>query len=817
MNSRIDSAMAGLQARYRRNLLIYKEELNQAWAAFQLTQGADSVAALSHIAHRLAGSGKAYGFAELSRAARALEHACDEATALLPEQAQPALATLANALLAQLDHDADSSRKAPVPSGHPAYRPSAQDKPPGARLLVVDDDTDFSAQLCALLRGHGFHVHTLHTIEHFSDAVARFEPLAAIVDMDFYGARFAGAEEVFAWRQHDGAPLPMIFISGYESFHTRLAAARAGGNYFLSKPLDEARLLSLLKSELNISPDEPYRILLVDDDGDLLLLYESVLVQAGYQVFTATGAEEALATLEREWPELLLIDVHMPGCTGIELGQIIRQHEQFSHIPLLFMSAAADTDAKLACARLAHDEFITKPIEPWRLVMMVKSRVARSRRLGMIGLGQLGSEFDLQHDPLTALPTLKAFRQAIQAQLNELEPGEIFAVLKLDIRDFHTVNNLFGHFSGDHILQRLAWELSRCLSDNDLLCRESGDEFLVLTGRHASTDPVNQLAESLAAAIEKSPIAEDRILLALSADIGIALAPQDAADADNLLRGADTALFAARKSPNSEIRYFDASMQRAEEARFTLAQEIKQALQYGQFVAAYQPIFSVASGRVLGFEALARWKHPDKGVLDPADFIPLMEEQGLVSQLTVRMLDEALPQLARWQSREPGFFMSINLSARDIHKPVFIDHLKGLLSAYDLSPASVVLEITETVLLADWQRASEALASLRALGVQFALDDFGTGYSSLSYLNRIHAAKLKIDRSFLQSWSQSGDDQLIRAIVQLGHGLGLTVVAEGVETPAELSFLRELGCDCYQGYLSAKPMFEDEIGRAGWF
>jgi diguanylate cyclase (GGDEF)-like protein len=813
-NTQSSLRIEALQARYRKQLAIYKGQIEQLSQATPFSF--DETVTLTSVAHRLAGSGKAYGFAELSRTAKELEQACDTAQSRLTDGELSAIATPLQALLACLERDSDPSPLGIEFSDHPADQASDKHTPLSTSLLLVDDDPELSAQLSAQLVGKGYRVHCLEDISQLSDAIARFDPLAVVVDMDFYGKRFAGAEQVAIWREDNGALLPVIFISAFDSFEVRLAAVRAGGNHFLSKPLDEKRLVSLLRSELNLTPEQPYRVLLVDDDADLLSLYASVLREAGYRVFTAISARGALILLEQARPELVLIDVFMPDCGGIELGRLIRQHEHFAHIPLLFVSAAADTDVQLACARLASDEFINKPIEPWRLLMVVKSRVSRSRRLQTDGLLMLGPEAHWFQDSLTALPTLKSFRQSVEQGLKQRRPGYWLAVLKIDIRDFHTVNNLYGHRRGDQVLQRLAWGLSQCLNAGDLLCREGGDEFLVLTVGHDAIESVDRQASLLMKSIEQLGPLVEQGAIALSADAGIALAPQDADTADALLHCADTALFLAKKSPSSDVRYFTPSMQREAQARFSLTQEINQALQTGQFVAAYQPIFSVGNDNVVGFEALARWQHPVRGVLGPDAFIPLMEEQGLVKQLTEQMLAQALPQLARWQALQPDLFMSLNLSAWDIQKPDFLKQLKSLLAAYKLAPANVVLEITETALLADWQQAVNTIESLRALGVELALDDFGTGYSSLSYLNRFHAAKLKIDRSFIHSWSQSGDAQLVKTIVQLGRTMGMQVVAEGVERPEELEFLRGLQCDYYQGFLSAKPMFAAEVDRDKW-
>lgn len=816
MKSPLSRQMDLLRARYQQNLSEYRLQFSQLWEQLQKKPQADHLLELSNLAHRLAGSGKAYGFEQLSIIARDLEHVCVAIEVLDKKQMQATLTDPINAMLDCLIRDAQFDDNTLTPNDHSHVYLSPDYDLSKVTLLVVDDDTDFCAHLCNILKNHGYRVLSLNSIDSFEEYVELYEPQAAIVDMDFYGKRFAGANTVFAWRQRDGKPIPVIFISAFDSFELRLSAVQSGGNYFLNKPLDETRLFSLLNTELNLKPNEPFKVLLVDDDEDLLRLYESILKQAGYIVTTVSNAREALESLQHEAPDLVLIDVYMPMCNGIELGQLIRQHERFSHIPLLFMSAAADTDIKMACARLANDDFINKPVEPWRLIMIVKSRSILRRRQALSASVNRISEIDQQQDPLTALPSLRAFRQAVQARVNNLGSEELFAVIKLDIRDFHTVNNLYGYFTGDQVLQRLAWQFTECLSENDLLCRESGDEFLVLTSTTKNMDYATKIAESMIAAIEKPAFYDDRSMVALSADIGIAVAPQDAGDANDLLRCADTALFSARKSADAQICYFDASIQHLEQSRFNLSQEIKQAFNDDQFVVAYQPIFSISDGKLLGFEALARWLHPIRGQVGPVEFIPLMEEQGLMSLLTDKILEIALMQLAHWQVQSSSLFMSVNLSTRDIQNPIFISRLKSLIKQYNLAPDNIVLEITETVLLADWQRAANTISSLRALGVELALDDFGTGYSSLSYLNRIHASKLKIDRSFIHSWSETDDGRLLQSMIQLGHGMNMNVVAEGVETPDELDFLRKLGCDSYQGYLRAKPMFADEIILDDW-
>ncbi len=805
--------LASLAAKYKKKLLRYLTELQGA--AQHVHPSSESLHVINNIAHRLSGSGAAYGFVELSQRARALDIACEQALKHPPSDYDAIIAEPLHDLMSCIERCLTLDESGHQPNG--VSENAASDNAPGKiNILLADDDPDFSSQISQILTELGYTVHCLDNISGLEQAIAHHQPLALIVDMDFFGQRFAGAEHVNAWRQKDGSPPPVIFISAFDSFALRLAAARAGGNHFLSKPLDVPKLISLLHADLNLAPSEPYRVMLVDDDTDLLNLYGSVLSLAGYSVSTATSAQQALSMLESKQPELLIIDVFMPGCNGLELGMIIRQHEEYATIPLLFMSAAADTDVQLACARLTNDEFISKPIEPWRLRMVVKSRVSRGRLLRAQGRFLTTNDALSHQDPLTGLPTLGKLRIAVEQTLRQFSPNRLFAVIKIDIRDFHTINNLNGNFFGDQVLQQVAWELSHCLDNEDVLGRQQGDEFLILSHGHDSKESVKTFAERLTQAVENTRIESIRSVIALSVDMGIAIASPSTRSADELLDQAEMALFQAKKSTGASLCFFDASMLDQAKQRFDRAQRIRQALVDGEFIPAYQPIVRVDDASIVGFEALARWQHPDQGVLGPGAFIQLMEEQDLIGELTALMLSKALPQLARWQQHKPDLFVSINLSAKDIQHPAFQAQLETLLAEHRLAPEFVVLEITETLLLSDWQQASMVIEELRQLGVRLALDDFGTGYSSMSYLHRVQAAKLKIDRSFIQHWSQTGDTRLIKAMVQLGHSMDMTIIAEGVENAAELSLLQQLHCDQYQGFFTARPLFAEEVEAGHW-
>ena len=813
MQSVNDVKLNHLRAKYKCHLAEYKTRLTELWQ--KAHHGPEILQEIQSIAHRLAGSGQAYGFRDLSQVAKELECALETTTQQSQKELDLAITGPLNALLKTLEkHETAEDitlKKIVIPDTNIQDGGSHDD----ISLLIVDDDEDFSTKLALTLETYGYHAHIEKEIAQLEYAIAKYEPLAILVDMDFYGQRFAGSNQVSLWRQQDGTPMPVIFISEHDSFELRLAAVRASGNHFFSKPLNINKLIALLRGELNLSPAEPYRVMIVDDDSDLLSLYESILTDKGYTVTTAKDAESTLHLLDQSQPELILIDVNMPRCNGIELGRIIRQHEEYSIIPLLFISASADTDTQLACARLANDDFINKPIEPWRLLMMVKSRVAKGRQLRIQDHTLTGAHINVGPDALTALPRLPYLRRAIDNVLQQNRQG-LIALIKMDIRDFHSINNLHGQFFGDQILQLIAWELGQHIENGSLLCRESGDEFLILTTGHDSRDALTDYIHKLIKVVDQIDVASQQGSAALSVSVGASIASADTQNAAELIDYADMALFKAKAANGPELIFFDKSLQSEQKYRFNLEQQIKTGLQNSQFVVAYQPIFSVTNQSIVGFEALARWQHPQRGIVGPGEFIPLMEETGLISQLTEQMLMHVCLQLSRWQAQHPALFISLNLSGRDIQKPLFINQLQSLIKNYGLTPHRIIFEITESLLLSDWQKASPVLESLRALGVRLALDDFGTGYSSLSYLHRINADKLKIDRSFIEHWSRTGDARLLRAMSQLGKSMDMTVIAEGIEKSEELDFLRQLGCDQYQGFLSAKPMLLEELESGHW-
>jgi len=419
---------------------------------------------------------------------------------------------------------------------------------------------------------------------------------------------------------------------------------------------------------------------------------------------------------------------------------------------------------------------------------------------------------DAVHDALTGLPNRHLFMQRLGESLFRFnQGGGQFAVLFLDLDRFKVVNDSLGHHVGDELLVAVARRLQESVRAGDTVARFGGDEFAVLLRDLEETADATLIATRLADAVA-APVNLSGYEVFTSVSIGIALASNGYERPEYLLRGADMAMYQAKGSGGLAWEVFDRGMHARALGRLQMETDLRRALQREEFRLHYQPIISLSTGWIAGVEALVRWAHPDRGLVEPADFIPMAEETGSIVPLGEWAVREACRQLAEWRA-ELGvkIAVSVNLSARQIAHPGLVEVVRGALEAAGLQPAELRLEITESALL-ETAAAESVLADLRALGVEMQLDDFGTGYSSLSALHRLPMQALKVDRAFV-SRMEAGNapSQLVRTIALMARGMNLTVIAEGVETAAQLEEVRAIGCDYAQGYLISRPLPADEL------
>jgi len=405
------------------------------------------------------------------------------------------------------------------------------------------------------------------------------------------------------------------------------------------------------------------------------------------------------------------------------------------------------------------------------------------------------------HDALTSLPNRGTFHTRLEQEISASSTsGKRLAVICFDLDRFKEVNDLFGHATGDKVLKTVASRVSAILDPTCMVARLGGDEFAVLVPDLSGPAAAGKLAEQILEALGSDATQSDN---AISCSIGIAICPDDATNREVLLSHADTALYRAKTEGRSTYRFFEAKMGAEVHDRRVLEHDLRQAIARGEFKLVYQPQEDIQTRTVVGFEALLRWTHKTRGPISPAVFIPVAEETGAILPIGEWVLREACKQAASW---EKPLTIAVNVSAVQIYNENFVHLVHEVLLETGLSPKRLELEITETALIRDFNRALTALRQIKALGVQIAMDDFGTGYSSLSNLRAFPFDKIKIDRSFIKSVDTNAQAAaIVRAVLGLGRGLGLPVLAEGVETPAELAFLQTEACNEVQGYLVGRP------------
>src|SRR6185312_6355666 len=415
------------------------------------------------------------------------------------------------------------------------------------------------------------------------------------------------------------------------------------------------------------------------------------------------------------------------------------------------------------------------------------------------------------HDPVTNLPNRVGFRQRIQQAVANADRDGGFTVVVIDLDRFKEINDSMGHHAGDALLVEVARRVEGALRTSDMVARLGGDEFGLLLGTPTGTAGLETVLDLVREALE-APIVFHDVPLAISASMGVAAFPEHGGDVDTLLRHADVAMYAAKRS-DLPFALYDEADNRSDPSRLALIAELRRGLRRRELVLHYQPKARLASGVVDSVEALVRWNHPDRGLVFPDSFIPLAQETGLIRPLTRHVLEEAVRQARAWQRAGLELAVSVNLSARNLLDVEFPDQVERLLTEAGLPPALLELEITETTMLSDGARTKSALDRLSGLGIRISIDDFGTGYSSsLASLRRLPISEIKIDRSFVMNMDGCEDDAVIvRSTIDLGRNLGLSVVAEGVESEQVWSELRRLGCTSAQGYYLTRPVPADEL------
>lgn len=691
---------------------------------------------------------------------------------------------------------------------------------PRQTILVVDDDADARLVMRAALRKAGFDV---RTAEGGQDALQQFRIAPCdLVMLDVDMPDLSGHEVCSILRKEAGHLLPILMVTGMDDLASIETAYRHGATDFIAKPVNWSLLAHRVRyifrsyqAMLALRAAEASNAAVLDAIPDLLF---EVDIDGRYHYCHAPRtdllAAPAEALIGRTVADLLpppAAEVCMAALrSALEYG-----YSNGAQIELPVSSGHSWFELSVARKTVSAGE---------KSRFIVLSRDITERKVVEARVARLA-----YYDSLTGLPNRQSFLDRVNREIYLAEPRhEKLAVLFMDLDGFKTINDTLGHAAGDVVLQRAAERLRESLRPADLLSRPidaasngpehrlglarlGGDEFTALLPNIARQEDAVVVAQRIGKLMRK-PFVVDGRDVTLSTSIGIALYPEDGVDGATLLKHADTAMYHAKKSGRDNAKVYSASLTQDILVRMDLHTSLSTALDRHEFHLVYQPQIDVASGRIDAVEALIRWRHPTRGLVSPLDFIPLAEETGLIVRIGAWVLDTACAQAARWHQTGLEVNVAVNLSPLQFGTSDLPRTVMHALAQAGMAPKHLELEITEGTLMDNSASMRETLQILRDSGVHIALDDFGTGYSSLGYLTRMPISHIKIDRCFVTGLIEGGESAaIVRAVLAMAHSLGMRVTAEGVETVEQARLLKEMACDCLQGYYFSQPVPADQI------
>ncbi len=555
-------------------------------------------------------------------------------------------------------------------------------------------------------------------------------------------------------------------------------------------------------------------ILILEDVPAHAELAAYALKQSGldFRMRRVETREEFENEIEACKPDVILADYSLPSFDGITALKIALQ--KCPKTPFIFVSGAIGEERAIETLKAGATDYILKD-NMKRLGSSVERALSDREERHKRERAEEALEYQAFHDGLTFLPNRRALEERfIEARGIAMRQKSKMALFFLDLDRFKAINDTMGHHAGDTVLKEMAKRITSAMSAEDIVARWGGDEFVILATDLSLDLSIGEVAEKILALMKK-PIRIDRDVFEITVSMGIAVFPDDGDDISSLLRKADAALHAAKEGGRNKYRTYDPEMNAELYDKLRMEGRLREAITRGEIVSYYQPMFD-ERGNFAGAEALARWSRLGRDPLSPEKFIPLAEESGQIIALGTRMMKDAATQYRQWLSA--GLLpsrISVNVSSRQFSEDNFLRTLEAALEESALAPKFFEVEITESIAMENTGSALVKLKAIKDMGISLSIDDFGTGYSSLAYLKRFPFDRLKIDKSFVDTCvTDESDSSIVKAIISLGRALSLEIVAEGVETKEQFSFLKSLGCNVFQGYHFSKPLPAEEFEKA---
>lgn len=550
------------------------------------------------------------------------------------------------------------------------------------------------------------------------------------------------------------------------------------------------------------------KILIVDDFKATLVMLRKALQKKDYQILEASNGEEALRKFHEDNPDIVLMDIQMPVMDGLTACKHIKALPPDKQSPVLVFTGEDDEKSVEKAFEAGADDFINKPVN-W---VELNHRVKRLLKLNEM---EDTIYYQSNYDRLTGLPNRFLMQDRIALTIQQFEhDNEMLALLQVNIKGFKAINDAFGYDQGDIFLQVIADRIKALKSSRDTLARVGGDRFALLIPNINSIKDLAQLTEHLINKITERCDLKNHEVIPIC-HIGVAIYPNDADTAQDLLAKAETAMGLAKEEPGNTIRFYNIKMNTRALEKLSLVSSAYLALEKKEYLAYYQPIIGLESGNIESAELLLRWQKPGQGLVSPANFIPLLEETGLILPVGQWVIEEAC-RLARYLKDigHSDISIGVNLSALQFSQESLFDTVSTAILKNELNPSQIKLEITESIALKDIDHTVKLINTFREMGVKISMDDFGTGYSSLSAVKDIPLDELKIDMSFIRNIVENPMQRVIvETIIALGKGLKISLVAEGVETEEQKRLLQDMKCNQAQGYLFSKPVPAEDFKK----